>query len=210
LLVTQSGEILFASFFHEVDGLPRDGFVRFLDRAPQPDFRVFTPPEIYRSADVALIRVVRTGPTTNAASVDFSTADDTARAGIDYAPRSGTLHFAPLEISKEIAVPLLAKTRIVNRLRFNLTFTNPSEGYAATDPMPIVIWPDLRISTEQLRPAGCVQLQGTIPGLAYSVESSSDLRNWTWNPFTRATTGTIYFDVGFGSTSTQFYRARLQ
>jgi hypothetical protein len=38
---------------------------------------------------------VRTGPTTNAASVSFTTCDGTAKAGTDYIARRGTLEFAP-------------------------------------------------------------------------------------------------------------------
>ncbi|MFO0892726.1 MAG: Calx-beta domain-containing protein [Isosphaeraceae bacterium] len=39
-----------------------------------------------------------------AVSVDFATADGTARAGVDYLARSGTLTFAPGETTKEIEV----------------------------------------------------------------------------------------------------------
>ena len=76
--------------------------------------------------------MVRTGDTTVAGSVDFSTADDTAKAGMDYVSQSGTLNFAPLEVSREITVPLLAKTRICGPPWFNLALSNPSPGYLAT------------------------------------------------------------------------------
>jgi len=210
LLAAPSGEIFFSSFFYEVDGFPRAGLVRFLDSPPQPEFRVFMPPEFYQSADVAFIQVVRTGQTTNAASVDFSTADDTAKADIDYASRSGTLHFEPREVCKEIAVPLLAKTRTANRLRFHLMLANPCGGYVGTGSTPIVICPALRITFEQLRTAGRIQLHGTIPGNTYWLETSSDLQNWAANRFKQAAADSIDFNVGFGSDSTQFYRIRRE
>ena len=95
-----------------VNGFPRRGLARLFTNPPERDFRVFTPAECSRSSVFALVRVVRTGPTTNAASVAFTTRDETAKAGEDYGPQSGTLNFAPLEVSKEVAVPLLAHTPI--------------------------------------------------------------------------------------------------
>ena len=46
-------------------------------------------------------------PQTNPASVRWSTADGTATAGHDYEAASGTIHFAPFETAKTIAVKVL-------------------------------------------------------------------------------------------------------
>ncbi len=181
LALTQDGQILVGGNISNVDGSPRRGLARLLARPPERDFRVFTPAEFVRSG-VARIRVARTGPTTNAASVSFITRDATARAGMDYAARTGTLEFAPLEVSKEVVVPLLAKSGADARLFFNLELRNPSAGYTNIASTPIGIVPDLRIATDSLRPRAdgsvAITLRGTLPRRYYILESSADLKNW--------------------------------
>jgi uncharacterized repeat protein (TIGR01451 family)/uncharacterized delta-60 repeat protein len=54
-----------------------------------------------------VIRVVRTGGSSGVVAVDYATADFTAQAGADYAPRSGTLSFADGETVKSFSVPIL-------------------------------------------------------------------------------------------------------
>ena len=203
-----SGEIVFGSFFSAIDGFPCNGWGRFLDAAPRPDFRPFTPPACYRSADAALIQIVRTGDTINAATVEFSTLDDTARSGSDFLAQSGTLHFAPREVSRTIAVPLLAKTQITNRIRFRVALTNPSAGYAVVNPIPVVIWPDLRLTTEQLRADKKVKLHGTVPGLSYILEWSTDLKVWGEGGGVKATAGTLELNIWPGGPGPEFYRVR--
>lgn len=61
---------------------------------------------------VATVSVTRTAPADGAASVHFNVEDDAtspnpARAGVDYAPTSGTLDFAPGETTRTFAVPLI-------------------------------------------------------------------------------------------------------
>jgi len=56
---------------------------------------------------VAEIDVVRFGLTTERAAVDFSTQDGSAIAGIKYEQNSGTLNFAPGELSKTIQIPII-------------------------------------------------------------------------------------------------------
>lgn len=55
----------------------------------------------------ASFTVTRSGDTSQAASVDFSTTDGTALAGSDYVSLSGTLTFAPSEASKAIDVAVI-------------------------------------------------------------------------------------------------------
>lgn len=62
---------------------------------------------VEETAGSATITVVR-NTTDGSLSVDFSTANGTANAGLDYTATSGTLTFAPGETSKTFSVPILA------------------------------------------------------------------------------------------------------
>jgi uncharacterized delta-60 repeat protein len=197
-----------------VDGFPYLGLTRLLMYPPERDFRVLTPAQFYSSSGVARVQVLRTGPTTNAASVSFTTRDDTAKAGEDYAPQSGTLNFAPLEVSKEVMVPLAARAGGYRRVSFKLELSNPSTGYTnvASTPIVIVIVPELRIAKGSLRPRGDgsigITLHGTVPGRWYALESSADLKNWEGITGTYAVGSAVVFDNLPPRPLPQFFRAR--
>ncbi len=63
-----------------------------------------------------------------AVSVEYATADDTARADEDYARTSGTLLFAPGETNKAINVPILNDRLWKPERQFRLLLSNPSPG----------------------------------------------------------------------------------
>jgi len=65
---------------------------------------------VLRSESEATITVVRTGPSTNATSVDYVSQDDTAQAGVDYLPVSGTLVFDPGVALQTFTVPILTNS----------------------------------------------------------------------------------------------------
>jgi hypothetical protein len=54
--------------------------------------------------------VTLSAPSENVVSVTFSTADNTAAAGSDYAPQSATLTFSPGQTSKTISVAVIGDT----------------------------------------------------------------------------------------------------
>jgi hypothetical protein len=58
----------------------------------------------------ATIDVVRQGDTRYASTVDFTTTDGTAFAGLDYAANSGTLYFAPGQADASFNVAILSDT----------------------------------------------------------------------------------------------------
>jgi hypothetical protein len=71
--------------------------------------------------------VTRSGPATNAVSVDFATADGTAVAGSDYESASGTLQWAENDASaKTITVPVSNTTPFSGVRAFQVVLTNPS------------------------------------------------------------------------------------
>jgi hypothetical protein len=203
IVADSAGGILIAGAFTEVDGFPRRGLARLLANPPDRDFRVMTPAEFCRSTGIARLRIVRTGVTTNFASVSFGTRDATARAGLDYLPLSGTLEFAPLEVSKPIGVRLLPRMDAASRVFFELTLTNASPGYSTVTSTPIAILPDLRIETDSLRPqangAVAITVSGTLPGIAYTLEASKDLQHWFSTTGPRVATGpAVVFSPVYG------------
>ena len=54
----------------------------------------------------AKLTVTRSGNTSGTTTVNYATADGTAKAGEDYTAESGTVTFAPNETSKEITIPV--------------------------------------------------------------------------------------------------------
>ncbi len=66
-------------------------------------------------------------------TVNYATADGTAIAGSDYTATSGTLTFAPGELSKTVAVPILGDTLVEPDETFSLNLSNPSSGNLIAD-----------------------------------------------------------------------------
>jgi CSLREA domain-containing protein len=81
--------------------------------------------------DKITVTVTRTyGAASSAASVDYSTADGVAKAGLDYAATSGTLNFAPGELTKSFDVQLLDDLTDEDTQAFDLVLSNPAGGVA--------------------------------------------------------------------------------
>jgi hypothetical protein len=194
----------------DVDGFPR-GLARLLPNPPERDFRVLTPSESFRSSGATHIQVLRTGPTMDAASVSFATSDDTATANVDYLPQTGTLDFARLEVSKEVVVPLLPRTGIIDRITFKLELSSPSPGYSTIPATPIAILRDFRLVSESLQVTNGImtlQLEGTVPGHIYSLDTSTNLTSWSPLTSSGATGPTTIFQFSKPEGPVRFFRAR--
>ncbi|MCA1991120.1 MAG: cellulose binding domain-containing protein, partial [Coleofasciculus sp. S288] len=61
-------------------------------------------------------------------TVDYTTADGTAKAGSDYTAKSGSVTFAPGETSKTIAVPIIGDTRVEPNETFAVNLSKPSNA----------------------------------------------------------------------------------
>ncbi|MDM3863115.1 MAG: Calx-beta domain-containing protein, partial [Aphanizomenon gracile PMC644.10] len=72
--------------------------------------------------------VTRTGTATNTITVNYSTANDTATAGNDYADTSGTLTFATNETTKTITVPIISDTTFESDETFFVNLSSPSNA----------------------------------------------------------------------------------
>ncbi len=81
---------------------------------------------VSESSASVIVKVVRTGPVTSAASVAYSTVNGSAVAGSDYTTTSGTLQFTAGLTSKTITIPLLKDTIVEGNENFSVQLSNPS------------------------------------------------------------------------------------
>jgi Calx-beta domain len=86
------------------------------------------------------VKVSRTGDVSGTASVDFVTSDGAAIAGTDYTAASGTLTFAPGELSKNISIQSTNDTLFENANEtFTLTLSNPTGANITAGALTITI-----------------------------------------------------------------------
>ena len=74
----------------------------------------------------AIITVSRTGSTSGSATVDYTTADGSATAGLDYTAVSGTLVFADGETDQTFTVPILEDGLIESNETIDITLSGAS------------------------------------------------------------------------------------
>ena len=84
----------------------------------------------------AVFNVKLSQASTKAVTVQYATADDTAKAGEDFTAISGTLTFAPGETIQKLFVPILGDTTIEPDETFFVNFTNATNA-AIADPKVI-------------------------------------------------------------------------
>ena len=82
----------------------------------------------------ATITVQRVGGAGGTVTVDYTTADGTALAGLDYTGRSGTLSFGPGVTSQTFAVPITSDTEDEANETVLLNLSNPGGGAALAPP----------------------------------------------------------------------------
>jgi hypothetical protein len=89
-------------------------------------FDSYYPYNVLEDVGTAVINVVRTGGTRGTLTVNYSSADGTATAGLDYTTVSGTLTFADGETTKSILLPIVndGVTEPDESLRLFLSSTN--------------------------------------------------------------------------------------
>jgi len=78
------------------------------------------------------LQVNRTGTTNNAVTVDFTTTNVTATAGVDYSATNGTLSFAAGETSKTITVDVDDDDLQEANETFRVVLSNPVDGTIST------------------------------------------------------------------------------
>jgi len=125
------------------------------------------------------IKVFRTGDVSGSVSVNYATSDGTATAGLDYTATSGTLNFAPGELSKIISVPIIDDNLFENggNESFNLVLTSPTNSAQLMSPAGTAII----VRDNDFQPI--VSLP-SLPTIIFSaVEGDTGTTNLTFNVF---------------------------
>ena len=163
------------------------------------------------------LNVYRLGPTTNSASVEYTTRDGTASSGADYTATRGKLTFGPLERVKSVTIPLLANLGLKTERTFSLMLTNTSQGniLGLHTEATVTIVPQQLITVRYLNSStGAVvrlTLTPAIAGIQYQVDGSPnatfgwDLGN-TYQVKTATTNGVLEFEESSPGPR-RFYRA---
>ncbi len=99
-------------------------------RVPGPPGLSVADAEVEEEPDAALaFAVTLSRAPSGAVTVDYATADGTAKAGADYTAVSGTLTFAPGERTKTVSVAVLDDAHDEGRETLTLTLSNASGAY---------------------------------------------------------------------------------
>jgi hypothetical protein len=87
------------------------------------------------------IPVTRTGDTSTAATIDYTTVNGTAAAGLnnDYVATSGTLTFAPGETTKNIVVSIVNNATAEPTEAFTVILSNPTGGASLGSPSTFTV-----------------------------------------------------------------------
>src|SRR6185436_14362624 len=105
-------------------------------------------PTVFFSADAYTVKegtatssitVRRSGTVTAAATVDFTTADGSARAGIDYRATAGTLSFGAGVATRTFSVPILNDTSAVGARTVLLALSNATGAATIAPPSTAVL-----------------------------------------------------------------------
>lgn len=110
-------------------GAPRTALITIVDDDAASTLSVTdTAISVEEGTATASITVQRSGDSSGAASVDFSTSNGTAVAGEDYTATSGTLNFAAGQITQTLTIPILNDAFVEGDETFAVTLSNPTGG----------------------------------------------------------------------------------
>src|SRR5207302_1979190 len=117
---------------------PSNAVVTIIDN--DAGFRFTSPTySVSEGGIAATIGVQRIGITTNTVSVNFSTGDGTATAGLDYIATNGTLLFTNGETLHTFTVPIIDDTLIEGDETVLLSLSNPTGQSSLASPAAAVL-----------------------------------------------------------------------
>ena len=153
------------------DAVAQDDFIY---GEPLPGLVAFQLSEarVDEDAATAALTVTRQGANGGIATVAYATADGTAKAGQDYAEKSGTVTFGPGETSKQIKIAISADTANEADEAFSVALSNAS-GAALAAPRTETV------TIQDRTPAKKAKLKVRLfrllsPGLRFAIASDAD------------------------------------
>ena len=126
---------------------------------------------IDEDAATAALTVTRQGDRTGTATVSYTTADGTAKAGQDYAAKTGTVTFAPGETTKQITIAISADTAKESDESFSVALSNASGAALAAPRTETVTIQDRTVKKSKLKVRVFRLLS---PGLRFAIASDDD------------------------------------
>jgi hypothetical protein len=114
--------------------------VTIIDRGAPPVISLTVAAEtvLERTGHVDL-RIQRAGTLGSAVSVNYSTVDGSAQAGVDYVATSGTASFAPGHASAVVRVPLLVDPVTASSRTFSFALSDPGGGASLGAPASTLV-----------------------------------------------------------------------
>src|SRR5207245_277671 len=91
------------------------------------------------SSGSALITVSRSNGTNGTVSVQYTTSDGSAQAGVRYTATSGTLTFADGVTSQAFTIPVLSSNTVPGNKTVNLTLSSTTGGATLGTPTTAVL-----------------------------------------------------------------------
>jgi hypothetical protein len=123
-LVDPDSAVSFTPFL--IDGTDSDPLTPGFQCVPKASVADVTGAEGNAGTSTLDFTVALNNPSGSPVTVDYATADGTAAGGADYQGTSGTLTYAPGELSKTISVPVIGDTADELDETFKVTLLNPS------------------------------------------------------------------------------------
>lgn len=99
-------------------------------------------------------------------TVEYSTADGTATAGVNYVTNFGLLTFIPGEVTKTLSLSVLHDPRVTGSLSFNVNLTDITNAHSA----PALLYPHA---------SALVNVLDIDPGISFSTNSYGALKSGT-------------------------------
>jgi Calx-beta domain-containing protein len=173
------------------------------------DISMYAPPMTVSAADTsaaegndgtstATVKVTLSPASLGQVTVDFATADGTARAGEDYVATNGTVTFAAGETSKEIPVTINGDTVDEPDEQFTVNLSSPTGGAALAKGTASVT-----IVNDEPPPDGVVRVNDHTTGTGPN--QFEFVGNWSGNTNTTA----YQNDVTFSQVAGDYYQVRF-
>ena len=213
----------------EIDAFPANNAASVITSVQYPALSISSVSVAEKNIGIspAIFEVSLSLPAVTNVSVNFTTVDGTALAGIDYIATNGLLSFSPGEISKSLAVQIIGDTNSEPNEIFNVTLSGPmNAALAASIGTGTIVSDDLGAFFDDFEPGidltqwssfggtlGSTVLATNIGGKVSGVNSlwfgDAGTRSATSRPLDPSSGGSINFYLRFGNGSNPWETADL-